>query len=68
MDRKMQVTSTKQITMQFYNNLIFEVTKDWRKLNLNSSINIFRVIKRRRMRWAGHGGNKKLIQIFGWKI
>jgi len=37
-----------------------EVTGDWRKLHneelnvLYSSSNIFRVIKSRRMRWAGH--------------
>jgi hypothetical protein len=32
-----------------------EVTGDWRKLNdLYSSPNIVRVIKSRRMRWAGH--------------
>jgi PAS domain-containing protein len=37
-----------------------ELTGDWRKLlneelnNLFSSPNIFRVIKWRRMRWAGH--------------
>jgi len=37
-----------------------EVTGDWRKLHnkernvLYSSPNIFRVIKSRRMRWAGH--------------
>jgi hypothetical protein len=36
-----------------------EVTGDWRKLhnkehNLYSSPNIIRMIKRRRMRWAGH--------------
>jgi hypothetical protein len=36
------------------------VTGDWRKLhneelhNLNSSTNIIRMIKSRRMRWAGH--------------
>jgi hypothetical protein len=32
-----------------------EVTVEWRKLNdLSSSPNIFRAIKSRRMRWAGH--------------
>jgi hypothetical protein len=37
-----------------------DVTADWRKLhneelhNLNSSPNIIRMIKSRRMRWAGH--------------
>jgi hypothetical protein len=39
-----------------------EVTREWRKLhneelnNLYSSPNLFRVIKSRRMRWAGHVG------------
>jgi hypothetical protein len=32
-----------------------EVTRDWRKLyNLYSSPSIIRIIKSRRMRWAGH--------------
>jgi len=37
-----------------------EVTKEWRKLrneglnDLYSSLNIFRVIKSRKMRWVGH--------------
>jgi hypothetical protein len=49
----------------------------WRKLhheelhNLCSSLNIVRVIKSRRMRWAGHmahmGGGEKCLQGFGWK-
>jgi hypothetical protein len=39
---------------------MFEVTGDWRKLhneelhNVYSSPNIIRMIKSRRMRWAGH--------------
>jgi hypothetical protein len=39
------------------------VTGDWRKLhneelhNMYSSPNIIRMIKSRRMRWAGHGGD-----------
>jgi hypothetical protein len=39
---------------------IFEPKRDWRKLhnedlhNLYSSPNIIRIIKSRRMRWAGH--------------
>jgi hypothetical protein len=51
------------------------MTGEWRKqhneeLNdLHSSPNIVRVIKSRRMRWAGHvacmGGEERLIQGFG---
>jgi len=53
-----------------------EVTREWRKLHnealndLYSSPNIFRVIKSRRMRWAGHvahiGGGRH-IQGFWWE-
>jgi hypothetical protein len=49
----------------------------WRKLHndefhsLYSSTNIVRVIKSRRMRWAGHvarmGGGKSSSQCFGWE-
>ena len=52
-----------------------EVTVEWRKLHneelndLYSSPNIVRVIKWRRMRWAGHvacmGGEERGIQGFG---
>jgi hypothetical protein len=52
-----------------------EVTGDWRKLqyeelhNLYSSPNIIRIIKSRRMRWAGHvariGGEEACIQDIG---
>jgi hypothetical protein len=52
-----------------------EVTREWRKLHyeelndLYSLPNIFRVIKSRRMRWAGHVGRmeleERLIQGFG---
>ena len=51
-----------------------EVTGEWRKLHneklndLYCSLNIFRVIKSRRMRWAGHVarlGEERLIQSFG---
>ena len=51
-----------------------EVTGEWRKLHneelnkLHSSPNIVRVIKSRRMRWAGHvervGGEERRIQGF----
>jgi hypothetical protein len=51
------------------------VTGEWRKLHneelndLSSSPNIGRVIKSRRMRWAGHvasmGGKERCIQGFG---
>jgi hypothetical protein len=47
----------------------------WRKLhndelhNLYSSLNIVRVIKSRRIRWAGHVARvgEKCLQGFGWK-
>jgi hypothetical protein len=48
----------------------------WRKLhndelhNLYSSPNIVRVIKSRRMRWAGHVarmGEERCLQGFGWE-
>jgi hypothetical protein len=46
----------------------------WRKLqndelhNLYSSPNILRVIKSRRMRWAGHvAGRERCLQGFGWE-
>jgi hypothetical protein len=48
-----------------------EITREWRKqhnvkLNdLYSSPNIVRVIKLRRMRWAGHGREESHIQGFG---
>jgi len=51
-----------------------EVTGEWRKLHneeldLYSSPNIFRVIKSRRMRWAGHVarmGRRKAYTGFWW--
>jgi hypothetical protein len=51
-----------------------ETTREWRRLHneelndLYSSPNIIRVIKSRRMRWAGHvalWGKKRCIQDFG---
>jgi hypothetical protein len=53
-----------------------EVTGGWRKLHneelhgLYSSPGIVRVIKARRMRWAGHvahGGGERCMQHFGWE-
>ena len=52
-----------------------EVTREWRKLhneernNLYSSNNIVRVIKSKRMRWAGHVarmGRGEAYTGFGW--
>ena len=52
-----------------------EVTGEWRKLynelnDLYCSPSIVRVIKSRRMRWAGHvarnGGEERRIQSFWW--
>jgi hypothetical protein len=49
----------------------------WRKLHndelhsLYSSLNIVRVIKSRRMRWAGHVarmGQGRCLQGFGWEV
>ena len=48
-----------------------EVTGEWRKLHnkalsdLYSLLNIVRVVKSRRMRWAGHGGGERGVQGSG---
>jgi hypothetical protein len=54
-----------------------EVTGEWRKMhsgelhNLYSSLDIFRQIKSRRMRWVGHvvckGEGEKHVQGFDWR-
>jgi hypothetical protein len=50
-----------------------EVTGVWRKLHnevlhgLYTSPSNVRVIKARRMRWAGHGVGERCIQHFGWE-
>jgi hypothetical protein len=54
-----------------------EEVGSWRKLHndelhsLYSPTNIFRVIKARKMRWAGHvariGGGERCLQGFGWE-
>jgi hypothetical protein len=44
-----------------------EGTRGWRKLhneeldNLSSSTSIIRIVKSRRIRWAGHGGEEECI-------
>ena len=65
--------------MRVFENGVFrerdEVTGDWRKLHneelsdLYSSPNVVRVIKLRRMRWAGHVarmGERKGVYRFWW--
>jgi hypothetical protein len=54
-----------------------EVTEDWRKLhneelhNVYSSPNIIRMIKSRRIRWAGHvariGEKRNIYTGYSWK-
>jgi hypothetical protein len=53
------------------------VTGEWRKLHneelrdLYSSLSIIRIIRSRRMRWAGHvariGGGEERVQVIGGK-
>jgi PAS domain-containing protein len=52
-----------------------EATGEWRRLykeEMYSSPNIIRVIKLRRMRWAGHvasiGGQERCVRDFGGEI
>jgi hypothetical protein len=51
-----------------------EVTGDGRKLhteklhNLYFSPNIIWMIKSRKIRWMGNGGNKSWVQNFSWKF
>jgi hypothetical protein len=50
-----------------------EVNRSWIKLHndelhsLYYSPNIVRVIKSRRMRWAGHGGGERCLWGLGWE-
>ena len=56
----------------------YEFTEEWRKLqneelkDLYSSLNIFRVIKSRRMRWAGHvarmGEGRGVYSVLGGNL
>ena len=47
-----------------------EVTGDWKRLHNEDlhdwySLDTVRMIKSRRMRWKGHGGDDSYIQYFG---
>jgi hypothetical protein len=50
-----------------------EVTGGWRKklneelCDVYSSPNVIRMIRSRRVRWVGHGGDEKCIQNFDWE-
>jgi hypothetical protein len=64
-------------SLDFSIDLIFpdEVTESWKKMhtyelhNLYSSKSIIRMIKSRRMRWAGHAARigRRGIQIGNWR-
>jgi hypothetical protein len=49
------------------------ISGEWRKLHneelhdLYPSLTIVRVLKSRRMRWAGHAGGERCVQGFGGK-
>jgi hypothetical protein len=51
-----------------------EEDESWRKLHndelhsLYSSPNIIMVVKSRKMRWAGHGGGERCLQVFNLEV
>jgi len=59
-EERMLKVSGNRVLKRIYGSKRDEVTGEWRKLHnkelndLYCSLNIFRVIKSRRMRWAGH--------------
>jgi hypothetical protein len=73
-ERRLKLFENRMLRRIFEPNMD-EVTGEWRKLHneelndLYSSCNIVRVIKSRRIRWAGHvarmGGEERGIQGFG---
>ena len=73
-ERRLKVSENKVVRMKFEPERV-EVTWEWRKLHneelndLYCSPNIVRVIKSRRMRWAGHvarmGERRDVYKVYG---